>query len=111
MLNWKDLFTNRDRRFFPEVVVPLAHEPTVVSEDALGSNSSLDRGPLQEKGVAGVPTTSKLTLEALRAEVESGVVVSGHDTLYERKILDFHNSDALRLALHWPITKLNLRDN
>ena len=99
MLNWKDLFTSRDRRFFPEVVVPLAHEPTFVSEDALGSNSSLDRGPLQEKGVAGVPTTSKLTLEALRAEVELGVVVSGHDTLYDRKILDFYNSNAFQIEI------------
>jgi len=86
--NWKDLFTNRDRRFFPEVVAPLARDPTFVSEDlpidAWGCNSSLNRGSLQEKGVAGVPATTKLTLEALRTEIESGVVVSGHDILYDR---------------------------
>lgn len=104
MPNWKDLFTNRDRRLFPEVVVPLSHEPVnskantsgesdIESKDlqlGLGPKSSHDRDQLQdslqlqEKGIANVPTTSKLTFEALRAEVETAVVVSGHDNLYDR---------------------------
>ncbi|KAJ5155268.1 hypothetical protein N7492_008071 [Penicillium capsulatum] len=99
MPNWKDLFANRDRRQFPEVVVPLASDATPrdanadshakskdVPADGSGSNTSLDRGSLQEKNVIGSPTTTtKLTLETLRAEVEADVVASGHNTVYDRK--------------------------
>ncbi|KAJ5101989.1 hypothetical protein NUU61_004211 [Penicillium alfredii] len=96
MSNWKDLFTNRDRRFFPEVVVPLARDPLSVTMetseksgkdplDGSGSNSSLNHGSIQEKGVASVPAITTLTYETLRAEVESGIVASGHDTIYDRK--------------------------
>lgn len=95
MSNWKDLFTNRDRRFFPEVVVPLARDPPSVTMDTSeksgkdpldgsGSNSSLNHGSIQEKGVASVPATTTLTYETLQAEIESGVVASGHDTIYDR---------------------------
>ncbi|KAL4916785.1 major facilitator superfamily domain-containing protein [Aspergillus aurantiobrunneus] len=100
MPNWKDLFTNRERRFFPEVVVPLPRDSSSQTPaspigskdrkpedpiDGTGSKSSLDRGELQEKGVAGVRPPTELTLEALRAEVEAGVVASGHDSVYDRK--------------------------
>ncbi|KAL4785164.1 MFS general substrate transporter [Aspergillus varians] len=98
MFNWKDLFFNRDHQFYPEVVIPLARSSSPATtgspitaqdlpENALGSNSSIDRASLQEKGVAGVPgpAPTELTLEALRAEVEAGVVVSGHDSAYDRK--------------------------
>lgn len=97
MPNWKDLIANRDRRQFPEVVVPLASDPTphdpAISyaknkdhpTDGSASNTSLDRGSLQEKGVVGAPTiTTKLTLEALRAEVEADLVSSSHDSAYDR---------------------------
>ncbi|RDW93482.1 MFS transporter [Aspergillus mulundensis] len=74
MPNWKDLLTNRDRDFYPEVVVPLARDSTApVTESKNEANA-------QEKGVAG-----ELTIESLRAEIESGVVVSGHDSAYDRK--------------------------
>ena len=109
MPNWKDLLANRNRRQFPEVVVPLASslaphesitEPNAKNKDlpsagSTKSNTSVDRGSLQEKGVSGVPqNTTKLTLEALRTEVEEGVGASGHDTVYDRMSL----SDS---ALHW----------
>ena len=85
-LNWKDLFTNRDRRGFPEVVVPLASgsAPKIQEATISGSNSSLDRVSLQEKGTSGAHAGTTLTLEALRAEVESDIAASGHDTVYDR---------------------------
>jgi hypothetical protein len=85
-LNWKDLLTNRDRRGFPEVVVPLACGSAAKTQDIAngGSISSLDRASLQENGTSGVHTGTTLTLEALRAEVESDIAASGHDTVYDR---------------------------
>lgn len=85
-LDWKDLFTNRDRRVFPEVVVPLASgtAPKIQEATISGSNSSLDRVSLQEKGTSGAHAGTTLTLEALRAEVESDIAASGHDTVYDR---------------------------
>ncbi|KAJ0423000.1 major facilitator superfamily domain-containing protein [Aspergillus carlsbadensis] len=74
MPNWKDLLTNRDRDFYPEVVVPLARDSTSAVNEAKNEANA------QEKGVAGA-----LTLESLRAEIEAGVVVSGHDSVYDRK--------------------------
>ncbi|KAL3476628.1 major facilitator superfamily domain-containing protein [Aspergillus californicus] len=100
MPHWKDLLTNHERRFFPEVVVPLPRDSSPKNpaspigskdkgndspNDGSGSRSSLDRGSLQEKGVAGVHPPTELTMEALRAEVEAGVVASSHDTVYDRK--------------------------
>lgn len=97
--NWKDLLANRDRRQFPEVVVPLANAPApekpipepyaekkAISDD--DSSSSLDRASSQEQGTVAVPTTyTTLTLEALRAQVESDVAASGHDSVYDRTFL------------------------
>lgn len=86
--NWKDLLTNRERRGFPEVVVPLARaSPETKHDESTGSNSSLDRASVQEKGASALTTGSTLTLEALRAEVEADVVSSGHDTAYDRMFL------------------------
>lgn len=84
-LNWKDLFTNRDRRGFPEVVVPLASGSAPKNQDAGndGSDSSLDRASLQENGTSGVHSGTTLTLQALRAEVEMDIAASGHDTVYD----------------------------
>lgn len=90
-LNWKDLLTNRDRRGFPEVVVPLASgsAPKIQEPAISGSNSSLDRASLQEKGTSGARVGTTLTLEALRAEVESDIAASGHDTVYDRMYMRF----------------------
>ena len=96
MPSWKSLFSNTDRRFFPEVVVPLARDSASVTlesntekkdlrtDDPSGYGSNSDRGSVQEKGAAAVPATGKLTVESLHAEVEAGVVASGHDSIYDR---------------------------
>ncbi|KAI9933757.1 hypothetical protein ASPWEDRAFT_105998 [Aspergillus wentii DTO 134E9] len=97
MPNWKDLLANRDRRQFPEVVVPLARAPATAppayepnaekNEKNVDSesNASHDRASLQEKGAGSVPACSTLTVEGLRAQVEAEVAASGHDTVYDRK--------------------------
>ncbi|KAL2845930.1 major facilitator superfamily domain-containing protein [Aspergillus pseudoustus] len=74
MPNWKNLLSTRDRGLYPDVVVPLARDSTSAVNEAKNEANA------QEKGVAG-----SLTLESLRAEIESGVVVSGHDSVYDRK--------------------------
>ncbi|KAL2816464.1 major facilitator superfamily domain-containing protein [Aspergillus granulosus] len=74
MPNWKDLLTNRECQFYPEVVVPLSHDSTS------GVNKTKNEVNAQEKGVAG-----GLTLESLRAEIEAGIVVSSNDSIYDRK--------------------------
>ncbi|KAJ5152791.1 uncharacterized protein N7482_009269 [Penicillium canariense] len=86
-LSWKALFTNRDRRGFPEVVVPLAGGSAPKPKEAAdnGSNSSLDRASLQENGASGVEAGTTLTLEGLRAEVEADIAASSHDSVYDRK--------------------------
>lgn len=55
-LNWKDLFANRDRRGFPEVVVPLVRgfAPKIQETVISGSNFSLDRASLQERQLAAL---------------------------------------------------------
>jgi hypothetical protein len=76
----------KDRQNFPGVVIPLAdapaHKSTNTDEKA---RKSLDRAPSSENGSAGsLGESSHLTLEALRAEVESDISTSGHDSLYDR---------------------------
>lgn len=78
--NFKDLIQNRERRQFPEVVVPLESTPAPTKDD-----SSLDRASSQENGSgAGPEKRSTLTLEALREEIDSSIAASGHDTIYDR---------------------------
>ncbi|KAJ5439314.1 Sugar transporter [Penicillium daleae] len=77
----------KDRQNFPGVVIPLAdapaHKSTNTDEKA---RKSLDRAPSSENGSAGsLGESSHLTLEALRAEVESDISTSGRDSLYDRK--------------------------
>lgn len=84
--NWKDFLTNRERRGFPEVVLPLARDSVPESKEVANydSSDSHDRASSQEKGVDGPRPGSTLTLEALRAEVESDIAASGHDSVYDR---------------------------
>lgn len=86
MPNWKELFSNRERGQFPEVVVPFAHGSAPKPNDSQDNDSSsgLDRVSSQEKGAAGTHASSTLTLEALRSEVEADITASGHDTAYDR---------------------------
>ena len=100
MVNWTDLF-NRRRRNFPGVVVPLAKEApapeksTPNAENDTGSASDekkttddrLAKATSQENGSShGPQSSSTLTLESLRAEVESDVCASGLDTVYDRML-------------------------
>lgn len=96
MPNWKDLFTNKDRRGFPEVVVPLA-QGSAPQRPKDESDSSPDRASLQEKGASGARGTT-LTLEALRAEIEDDIAATGHDTVYDRMFIISSRVDFLELA-------------
>lgn len=90
--NFKDLMQNRERRQFPEVVVPLESAPATKDD---GSNTSLDRASSQENGSgAGPQKRSTLTLEALREEIDSSISTSGHNTVYDRmfKIQPYYSS-------------------
>jgi hypothetical protein len=112
---WKDLFANRNRRHFPDVVVPLAsssHAPSPSSPEPDaekkpdadgGSNTSLERASCQEKGTAAVPTYSTpLTLEELRTQVENEVSASGHDSVYDRMSMMLTSSNT-----DWPAFPIN----
>lgn len=81
--NFKDLVQNRERRQFPEVVVPLERTPATTKDE--GSISSLDRASSQENGSGDGPQKrSTLTLESLREEIDSSISASGHNTVYDR---------------------------
>lgn len=76
----------KDRQNFPGVVISLADAPahTSINSDEK-AKKSLDRAPSSENGSAGsLGESSHLTLEALRAEVESDISTSGHDSAYDR---------------------------
>ncbi|KAF5856000.1 hypothetical protein ETB97_008036 [Aspergillus alliaceus] len=81
---------------FPGVVVPLGSAPAhshpnlAIDEKKLGPDEKTDdrsdRAPSEENGVAtSLPDNAHLTLETLRAEVETDVASSGHDSAYDRK--------------------------
>ncbi|KAK2738162.1 hypothetical protein FQN55_000782 [Onygenales sp. PD_40] len=77
-------FQNNDQDQFPGVLVPLsdARRPSV--PDA----SKVEKTDAAEKGSASSQSDqqySAMTMEALRAEVESEIASSGHDTAYDRK--------------------------
>lgn len=76
----------KDRQNFPGVVIPLADAPAHNSANSdEKTDKSLDRAPSSENGSAGsVGEASHLTLEALRAEVETDISTSGHDSVYDR---------------------------
>jgi hypothetical protein len=79
----------KDRQNFPGVVIPLADAPAhpqLSEKDDKESSKSLDRAPSSENGVAGSHTSAThLTLEALRAEIESDLATASHDSAYDRK--------------------------
>lgn len=51
--------------------------------DEKSDGRSLDRS---ENGVGPVPVGGPLTIDALRAEVESDISTSGHDSTYDRML-------------------------
>lgn len=88
-------FLWKDRQTFPGVVVPLADAPaptysdpnaeTKPNPDAKANLNSLDSASSQENGASPVPRSNVLTMEGLRAEVESAVSASGVDSVYDRR--------------------------
>ncbi|KAH3306740.1 hypothetical protein KXV87_008628 [Aspergillus fumigatus] len=90
-------FRKHDQTTFHGVVIPLSSAPSHARPESpalekKGSpkekpdDSSLDKAPSQENGsAASIPERSHLTIESLRAEIESDVAASGHDTAYDRK--------------------------
>ncbi|CAG8314784.1 unnamed protein product [Penicillium salamii] len=80
----------KDRQNFPGVVIPLAdapaHSQKLTEKDDKELNNGLDRAPSSENGVASSNAgTHHLTIEGLRAEIESDVATASHDSAYDRK--------------------------
>lgn len=73
-------FKTHDVSEFPDVVIPLAqaqrHNSITSKEKQDDSSRASSDGPV---------SSSALTVEALRAEVDSDVAAGGHDTAYDRK--------------------------
>lgn len=85
----------RDRQNFPGVVIPLADAPTrpkpALTDDEKktdDANKSLERASSSENGSSGgsVNEPSHRTIESLRAEVESDIAASAHDSVYDRML-------------------------
>ncbi|KAL9115669.1 MAG: hypothetical protein Q9227_000037 [Pyrenula ochraceoflavens] len=86
-------FGKYDITDFPDVYVPLAEAPrnaSVVAENrrryrASISASSDDKNEKGEKDVDLHSITGPLTVDSLKAEIETDVAASGHDSAYDRK--------------------------
>lgn len=103
MKAWINPFTRHDRQEFLGVVIPLSqatrfqHLNTVTSDsetpttkpDDAEDKDKLDRVGSEENGAASNPEYSHQTIEAIRAEVESEISTSGHDTTYDRRFFFF----------------------
>lgn len=99
MKAWVNPFTRHDRQEFLGVVIPLSqatrfqHLNTVTSDSETPGHKAedaedkdkLDRVGSEENGAASNPEYSHQTIEAIRAEVESEISTSGHDTTYDRR--------------------------
>lgn len=72
-------FKTHDVSEFPDVVIPLAqaqrHNSITSKEKPDDSSRTSSDGPV-----------TGLTVEALRAEVDSDLAAGGHDTAYDRKL-------------------------
>ncbi|RHZ74868.1 hypothetical protein CDV55_102561 [Aspergillus turcosus] len=90
-------FHKHDHTTFHGVVIPLSSAPSHARPESPAvekkgnsnvktDGSSLNKAPSQENGsAASIPECSHLTIEALRAEIESDVAASGYDSAYDRK--------------------------
>lgn len=66
--------------------IPNAEKEKEPGADNEANSNQLTTSSSQEKGIGSVPQCSSLTLEALRAEVESDIATSGLDTAYDRTL-------------------------
>lgn len=77
-------FAKHDLEEFQHVLVPLA-DATRRTSGSDSNEKKLDKVGTEEDGMSLPPDQySTMTIEALRAEVESDVASSGHDTAYDR---------------------------
>ena len=82
---WINPFQQYDRRDFPDVLIPLSE---VLHDSQEPQGAPTPNGIRFAKNGRGntIPTdTNILTFEALRADVENDMAVSGHNTAYDRK--------------------------
>jgi hypothetical protein len=97
MPGWINPFKQHDHRGFPDVLIPLseAHrdsqQPRTKGGDPVPGAPTLDGIISAENGSTLPPEPNILTFEALRAEVENDLAVSGHDTAYDRKFIFYQS--------------------
>jgi hypothetical protein len=94
----------KDSPIFPSVVISLADAPahSLAEKADKESNQSLDGSSSSENGAAGSKDSTHLTLEALRAEVESDVSTSTNDSAYDRMFLpEFHTGPRVATPCNW----------
>lgn len=79
----------RDSPNLPNVVIPLANAPAQPLSEKTDKepSESLDGASSSENGAAGPKDSTHLTLEGLRAEIESDVSTSTHDSAYDRMFI------------------------
>lgn len=78
-------FKKHDVSEFPNVVIPLAQ--------AQRRNSTTSKEKTDDSSRAssdGVHSGSAMTIEDLRAEIDSDLAAGGHDTAYDRELLLQH---------------------
>lgn len=92
-------FHRHDHTTFHGVVIPLSSAPAHARPESPAvekkgnsnvktDDSSLNKAPSQENGsAASIPECSHLTIESLRAEIESDIAASGYDSAYDRMFL------------------------
>lgn len=89
----------KDSPTFPSVVIPLADAPVHSLSEKIDkeSSQSSDRSSSSENGAAGSKDPTHLTLEALRAEIESDISTATHDSAYDRMFIPhFHTSSRMK---------------
>lgn len=71
---------------FEHVLVPLADSPRRTSQSGSSDKNEkkLDKVNSEEDGSLPPDQYSTMTIEALRAEIESDIGASGYDTAYDR---------------------------
>jgi hypothetical protein len=96
MPGWINPFKQHDHRGFPDVLIPLseAHRDSqhrTKGGDPVPGAPTLDGIISAENGSTLPSEPNILTFEALRAEVENDLAVSGHDTAYDRKFIFYQS--------------------
>lgn len=96
----------KDSPNLPSVVIPLTDAPahSLSEKTDKESNQSLDGASSSENGAARSKGSTHLTLEALRAEIESDLSTSTHDSTYDRMFLPhFRTSPGVSTLGDWPV--------